>query len=65
MENINWEFLVQIGILGCLVILVFRSFIMNIDIFHAHFDEIHEDQKKHSEFLANLPTVIDMKKIIK
>ena len=62
--EIDWSLIVQIGILGCLVVLVFRSFSM-IDIFHAHFDEIHEDQKKHSEFLANLPTVIDMKKIIK
>lgn len=42
MENINWEFLVQTGILICLVILVYRSFSVE-DSMHAHFDEVHED----------------------
>ena len=55
MENINWEFLVQIGILVCLVILVYRSFRVEDSMLGLGY-EVHENQRKHSEYLANVPT---------
>ena len=64
MENINWEFLVQIGILVCLVILVYRSFRVE-DSLHGHFDEVYEDAKNHSELLANLPSYHQFNKVMK
>lgn len=60
----DWNFFVQVGILLCLLVLVVRSFTLE-NIIHAHFDEIHEDQKNHSELLANLPTDRDMKQIMR
>jgi hypothetical protein len=50
MENINWEFLVQIGILISLVILIFR--IGNVIFWlHHHFDQVHE---KNTDILEEL-----------
>ena len=64
MENTNWEFLVQTGILICLVILVYRSFRVE-DSMHAHFDEVHEDAKTHGELLANMPSYHQFYKVMK
>ena len=64
MENINWEFLVQIGILVCLVILVYRSFSVE-DTMYGLVDEVHENQRKHSEYLANIPDYNQMYGLMK
>ncbi len=64
MENINWEFLVQIGILVCLVILVYRSFSVE-DSMYGLVYEVHENQRKHSEYLANIPDYNQMYGLMK
>ena len=53
MENINWEFLVQIGILISLVILIFRigSVILWL---HHHFDQVHENNTDILEELGHI-----------
>jgi len=55
MENINWEFAVQIGILISLVILIWRLGSVSLMV-EAHFEQDHEYQRNHSEYLANLPS---------
>ena len=55
MENINWEFAVQIGILISLLILIWRLGSVSLMV-EAHFEQDHEYQRNHSEYLANVPT---------
>ena len=57
MENINWEFLVQIGILISLVILIVR--IGNVIFWlHHHFDQVHEHEQETREILVNMKDYI-------
>jgi uncharacterized membrane protein len=55
MENINWEFLVQIGILISLIFLIIKIYDLAVMV-EAHFEQDHEMQRKHAEYLANLPS---------
>ena len=55
MENINWEFLIQIGIFISLVFLIFKIYDLAVMI-ESHFEQDHEMQRKHAEYLANVPT---------
>jgi|TARA_R110000803_G_scaffold70170_4_gene132940 MFS superfamily sulfate permease-like transporter len=55
MENINWEFAVQIGILISLIFLIIKIYDVAVMV-EAHFEQDHEYQRNHSEYLANLPT---------
>ena len=51
--EINWEFLVQIGILISLIILVFR--IGNVIFWlHHHFDQVHEKNRHILEELGHI-----------
>ena len=64
MENMDWQFLVQIGILISLVILIWRlgSVLLMVE---AHFEQDHEYQRDHSEYLANLPSYQQCYKLMK
>ena len=55
MENINWEFAVQIGILISLIFLIIKIYDVAAMV-EAHFEQDHEYQRNHSEYLANLPS---------
>jgi len=55
MENINWEFAVQIGILISLIFLIIKIYDVAAMV-EAHFEQDHEYQRNHSEYLANVPT---------
>ena len=64
MENINWEFLVQIGILISLAILIVR--IGNVIFWlHHHFDQVHEKQQDTLETIAQQPTYHQFYKVMK
>jgi len=54
-ENINWEFAVQIGILISLIFLIIKIYDVAAMV-EAHFEQDHEYQRNHSEYLANVPT---------
>ena len=64
MENANWEFLVQIGILISLVILIWRVGGVAIMV-ENHFEQDHEMQRNHAEYLANLPSYHQFYKVMK
>ena len=55
MENINWQLLVQIGILISLIFLIMKIYDVAVMV-EAHFEQDHEYQRNHSEYLANVPT---------
>jgi len=64
MENINWELLIQSGILISLVYLIFqvKEVVATLEI---HFAQHHVRQNKTAEILAVQPTTQDLRKIIK
>ena len=55
MENMDWQFLVQIGILISLIFLIIKIYDVAAMV-EAHFEQDHEYQRNHSEYLANVPT---------
>ena len=50
MENINWEFLIQVGILFFLVMIFFKLGTI-VEVLHHHFDQVHE---KNTDILEEL-----------
>ena len=64
MENINWEFLVQIGILISLVILIWRVGGVALMV-EAHFEQDHEYQRDLLQATAEQPTWVQIYKLMK
>ena len=50
MENINWEFLIQVGMLISLVCIFFKLDAV-VAVLHHHFDQVHE---KNTDILEEL-----------
>ena len=53
MENINWEFLIQAGILFFLVMIFFKLGAI-VEVLHHHFDQVHEKNTDIVEELARV-----------
>ena len=64
MENINWELLIQSGILISVVYLIFqvKEVVATLDI---HFAQHHVRQNNIAQTLVEQPTTQDLRKIIK
>ena len=64
MENINWELLIQSGILISVVYLIFqvKEVVVTLDI---HFAQHHVRQNNIAQILVEQPTTQDLRKIIK
>ena len=64
MENANWEFLVQIGILISLVILIWRVGGVAIMV-ENHFEQDHEYQRDILQTTAEQPTWVQIYALMK
>ena len=64
MENINWALSIQAGILVSLVFLIFQVKEV-VATLHVHFEQDHEMQRNHAEYLANLPSYHQFYKVMK
>jgi len=53
MENINWEFLIQLAILITLVCVFFKLDAI-VAVLHHHFDQVHEKNTAIAEDLARI-----------
>ena len=64
MENMNWEFAVQIGILISLLILIWRLGSVSLMV-EAHFEQDHEYQRNISQHIVEQPTYHQFYKVMK